>query len=543
MSSSSELTRDCSLCGTAVPAGELAEAAWNSPDVLERLAKQHPAWRLADGACPACVQQILLETLLARGEAALHESVQAVWPIHPEAAFGALPTPLRLHADPRYTGAGVTIALVDAAFFPHPDLVLPTNRIRAWVDASGPRLWSRRFGADRAPRWPGWDARAGPQWHGLMTSVAAAGNGRLSHGLYRGLASDADLVLVQAMNADGRIPNATIEKSLGWLLRHGRDLGVRVVSLSVGGDPVARLRQNPIDEAVRRLVEAGIVVVVAAGNAGERRLLPPATSPHALTVGGLDDKNTFRREEFEVWHSNYGETVEGALKPEVVAPSLWVVAPVLPGTDVAREAAILFARRAERAAAGEREPNADDARIAELKLVTPHYQHVEGTSFAAPLVASIVACMLEANPSLGPRRVRELLVAAAQRVPGASEERQGAGAVDAGRAVTLALGDLHSRLADFTRSPIVTASNVAFWLHDHRARSVQVLGSWDDWKAPGLVASEVERGLWQALLPRPASGRHQYRFVLDGERWLPDPANPARVPDGAGRWNSVLVVA
>jgi hypothetical protein len=37
------------------------------------------------------------------------------------AAFGAIPTPLRLHADPRLTGRGSVIALIDRGFYPHPD--------------------------------------------------------------------------------------------------------------------------------------------------------------------------------------------------------------------------------------------------------------------------------------------------------------------------------------------------------------------------------------------------------------------------------------
>jgi len=44
-----------------------------------------------------------------------------------------------------------------------------------------------------------------------------------------------------------------------------------------------------------------------------------------------------------------------------------------------------------------------------LKLITPHYQHVEGTSFAAPIVASTIACLLEANPALTPLIVRDVL--------------------------------------------------------------------------------------------------------------------------------------
>lgn len=128
-------TAACPLCGTASTPETLAEAAWQSPDILSRIAQQNPGWQKANGACPACVQQALLQTLTEKGEAAMHAGLQSVWPLDAEAAFGALPTPLRLHADPRFTGKGVTIALIDSSFYPHPDLTQPQNRIRAWVDA------------------------------------------------------------------------------------------------------------------------------------------------------------------------------------------------------------------------------------------------------------------------------------------------------------------------------------------------------------------------------------------------------------------------
>src|SRR5215813_13907081 len=88
----------CPLCGAASPGKTLAEATWAAPEVLARIAREHPAWRRKDGACPACVQEALLRTLLERGDA----------------AFGVLPTPLHLHADPRYTGRGVVMAMVDS---------------------------------------------------------------------------------------------------------------------------------------------------------------------------------------------------------------------------------------------------------------------------------------------------------------------------------------------------------------------------------------------------------------------------------------------
>jgi serine protease AprX len=324
------------------------------------------------------------------------------------------------------------MAQVDAGFYPHRDLVRPRNRIRAWADAGRTHVVERRFEEHEVPYWPRWNAGEPWQWHGLMTSAAAAGNGALSQGFYRGLASEADLVLVQAREPSGRIPNRSIARALRWLARHAQELDLRVVSISVGGDPVARLAGNAVDEAVAELVARGVTVVAAAGNDGVRRLVPPATAPSALTIGGIDDKNLFAPEEVELWHSNYGESSTGALKPELVAPSLWLAAPILPGTPLAEEARVLFALRA----AGNPEV---EARIVGQKLITPCYQHVEGTSFAAPLVASAVACVLEANPSLTPADVRAVLVESAEPVPGAERERQGAGALHAGRAVALAL--------------------------------------------------------------------------------------------------------
>jgi serine protease AprX len=430
----------CALCGGATPRDDAAEARWLAPEVVARIRADHPGWARQDGACPACVQEALLAVLLENGEAAFHEGVQRAWPLDAETAFGALPVPLRLRADARFLGRGITIAIVDAGFFPHPDLVRPTNRIRAWVDAGGPGVTEARFAAQDVPAWPGWDAAAPAQWHGLMTSVVAAGNGERSHGFYRGLAPAAELVLVQVRDVEGCITNESLARGLRWLSQNAETLRLRVVSISLGGDTVAPGAGDPVGEEVARLAAAGILVVAAAGNDGERHLVPPATSPAALTVGGIDDRNTLDRAETVLWHGNYGVGTDGGEKPEVVAPSLWVAAPVLPGTPLATEARELFERRAA-------DPPGVEARVRELKLVTPHYQHVEGTSFAAPLAASLAACLLEADPSLGPAALRERLVGSARRVPGAPQERQGGGALDAGAAVARTLAARAGALA------------------------------------------------------------------------------------------------
>jgi len=457
-----------------------------------------------------------------------------VWPLDAEAAFGVLPTRLRLHADPRFSGRGIAIALIDSGFYPHPDLVEPQNRVKLWADATRDPVSVFRFGKTETPRWPDWDGVRDWQWHGTMTSVVAAGNGFLSHGLYSGLACSADLVLIQVRESNGHISSASIERALTWLLEHGAEFGVRVVSLSVSGDADLPLADNTVDKAVMALIDAGINVVVAAGNDGQRRLLPPATAPFAVTVGGIDDKNVFSRDELSLWHSNYGSGSNEAPKPELVAPSIWVAGPVLPGSAVAREAQELFVRRAKRYADAE-------GRIADLKLITPHYQHIEGTSFAAPVVASAIACMLEANPDLTPLLIRDVLKETAHPVPGADRERQGAGAMNPGLAVAHALAERHGNYGRQRISPSQSVDGISFFLHDHKASIVQVFGSWNNWQAPGLAAERTQDGFWQTPPARLAHGRHTYKFLLDGDTWLDDPANPHKAADGLGGLNSVFV--
>lgn len=463
------------------------------------------------------MQQSIPETLLERSEI----------------AFGALPTPVRMHADPRYTGRGVTLAMVDSAFYPHPDLTEPVNRIKAWVNASVDPPEAHFFTPEQLPRWKGWDDGHAIQWHGLMTSVVAAGNGIRSGGLYRGLASGADVVLVQVSNSKGHITDAALRRALRWLKQNASRLRLRVVNLSVVGDHEPT-PHNPIDKAASDLVHLGVVVVAAAGNDGVRRLYPPATCPDAITVGGLDDNNSLDRQQRRVWHSNYGESTIGALKPELVAPSIWLVGPLLPGSQEHYHASNLFFLTSVGDSAAEKE-------IIERKLVSPHYKLVEGTSFAAPIVASTIACMLEANPDLTVDLVRQCLAAACHRIPGAPVEQQGLGAIDSGQAVAFALRAKEKGVEGFSLSPDVRPNETVFLLRNVKAQQVEVFGSWNDWKQP-VEAYQIAAGVWRASGPALKPGRYYYKFLIDGKHWMEDPANPRKAPDGHHGYNSMIVI-
>ena len=358
-----------------------------------------------------------------------------------------LPTPVRLGAPPGRAGRGVTIAFLDSGFYAHPDLVEPRNRILAYVDVNDPRARRRDLGRPDVS-----------SWHGMMTSVVACGNGRLSHGLYRGLASEASVVLVKVGSAS-RIRHDDIRRGLAWVVRHRQRYRIRIVNVSCGGDYEASYLDDGLSRAAEAATRAGLLVVAAAGNLGDKPghpVLPPASAPSVLTVGGLDDKNRLPFSGYDIYHSSYGPTLDGLQKPEVIAPGIWVAAPILPGTPTAGQAALLSrlaaATDAELGPALDEskgvDPDLDAARgleppllrqlvaakIRDHNVISGAYKHVDGTSFAAPIVSSLAALLVEANPALSPRELKRLVIATARRLPHVEVDRQGWGVVDVRRA-------------------------------------------------------------------------------------------------------------
>jgi serine protease AprX len=363
-----------------------------------------------------------------------------------------LSTPLRLDADERFTGKGVTIAFLDSGFYPHVDLTTPVNRILAYrnlIDSD--RDVSSLFQPDVA------------SWHGMMTSVVAAGNGSLSNGFYRGIAPEANVVLVKLART-GRITDENIKRGLEWVLDHKDKYGIRIINISAGGDEEASYLHDPLSKVVEDCAAEGITVVCAAGNAGHlpnHPVVPPASAPSAITVGGLDDKNSLNRARRGMYRSSYGPTVDVLQKPEVIAPSIWVPAPILPNTPTAQQADLLETLdksddadlHAIITASEGVDPELDSAldrpvhsirqiitlKIRQQSVINKHYKYVDGTSFSAPIVSSVAAQMLEAAPGLTPPQIKKILITTAERLPHYEVDRQGWGVIDPRRAVELAV--------------------------------------------------------------------------------------------------------
>ncbi len=548
----SEQQHVCPLCQRPV-AASLFEKHWQmSRQVVERLRRNFPGWRRTDGACPRCIHEQQAEA-----DRQQRADVPLLLPDHPiygKPDLFVLPTPVRLRANPHYTGKGITICFLDSGFYPHPDLTQPENRIVAMVDATTDEIVE---GVDfREPRLV--------SWHGLMTSVAAAGNGGLSQGRYAGIASSARVVLVKISDPHGRVRERDITRGLRWLLANHERYDIRIANLSVGGDRSGLGRNSVIDGLVKHLVSQGVVVVAAAGNAGHADLFPPASAPEAITVGGIDDRNVLDPTQHRMYRSNWGRAASGDLKPEVVAPSIWLAAPILPGTKIAEQNLLLD--RLWRASDGElaallastyqvldfapallnepltKQRQAVREKMVANKFVTPYYQHVDGTSFSAPIVSSVAAQMLEANPHLTPTWVKGLIVMTASRLAHEPEERQGYGVITPGRAVAAGLRERFGALEEAPLSPCFDEQGVHFIFYDRRARQVAVVGDFNDWNPAAAPMQNSKPWQWRATLPQPAPGRYHYKFLIDGERWMDDPENAEKEADGFGGVSGVLVV-
>ena len=196
----------CPLCGDKVEKLLYRYHISSEKVVVEKIKLHNPAWTENDGACSRCIDYYHSEVV--REQRMLPE-VGPFYPVKSADDFIILPTPLRLDADARFTGKGVTICFIDSGFYLHPDLITHKNRIKKIIDITNDKQSKKYFTLPH-----------NEAWHGTMTSVVCAGDGYLSNGLYKGIAPDAELVLLKVMNEEGHITTENIVKALQWVLKN-----------------------------------------------------------------------------------------------------------------------------------------------------------------------------------------------------------------------------------------------------------------------------------------------------------------------------------
>lgn len=541
----------CPLCHEAVSKLLYRYHIESEREVIEKIKLNNPEWTEQDGICGRCVDYYHISIVK---EQRLLPEIGPHFDVRSIDDFIVLPTPLRVGTHPRFTGKGVTICFIDSGFYPHADIVSHKNRIKEMVDINNP-LQPKDYFTQPNPE----------SWHGTMTSVVCAGDGYMSNGLYKGIASNAELVLLKVQDAFGRIPASNIVKALQWILQHHERYNIKVVNISVSGDEVVSYKESEIDILTEKLEEAGITVVAAAGNDENGHIKPPANGLHVITVGGVDDENNIEIPVRKLYHSSHGETTDGLLKPELTAHAIWLAAPVLPQTKEHTEASALY--QLIDTPAGELintfeqlsaslQPDGSFStlndvtslyeavrqRIIDRKYISPHYMHVDGTSFAAPIITAVIAQLLEANPSLTPAMIRQVLFSTARRIDSLPAGRQGFGLVQPRKALISILKKEHIAVSVTTPHINRQKNTVTFYTYHEYAQQMSLAGSFNGWATDVLLMEPGNDGIWKIDIPLLPAGRYSYKFFADGSKWIEDTANPWREPDGFNAFNSLLII-
>lgn len=212
--------------------------------------------------------------------------------------------------------------------------------------------------------------------HGTHVASTIASRGEK----YRGVAPDAEIL-------DGKVcrPGGCTESAILGGMQWAAEQGAQVVNMSLGGGDTPEI--DPIEEALNRISrETGALFVVAAGNSGAPGTIgSPGSAESALTVGAVD------RNDGIAPFSSRGPAADGAVKPDVTAPGVGIVA----------------------AGAG-----------------TQGHVPMSGTSMATPHVAGVVALLKQQHPDWTGARLKATVMAATKANPSLTAYDQGTGRVD-----------------------------------------------------------------------------------------------------------------
>ncbi|WP_460744730.1 S8 family serine peptidase [Mariniluteicoccus endophyticus] len=276
---------------------------------------------------------------------------------------------------PLATGKGVRIAVLDTG-----------------IDTEGVAVLTRAESGHQVVRenynFAGWDAIRGNGnekkadcTHGTKIAALIAGNAQPGSGTdFTGIAPDADIIGMRTLQAAVRLDEEKANKPEPLeptikAIRRAIDLKVDIINISAAGTG-----SPEYERAISDAIDAGIVVVAAAGNSGSSASRPyPASYPGVIAVGMTDAR--------DVAHPQ--SQSHERLKVTVAAPGVDVLVP---------------------------NPSSPSGGAA--------WQTDTGTSFAAPQVAGVVALMLEREPDLTPAEVKQRLQDSADPPPAAVPDKQ-----------------------------------------------------------------------------------------------------------------------
>lgn len=263
----------------------------------------------------------------------------------------------------KFLGQGQTICFIDTGIYPHVDFLFPHSRLIKFIDLVNHN-----------------NTAYDDNGHGTFVAGIACGNDSLNSG-FMGFAPKANIISIKALGKNGNSDSNKILDAMQWVYENHKALNIKVVCMSFGADVVDN--NDPLSLGAQALWNAGITVVVAAGNSGpeNKTIKSPGNNPYVITVGAYDvSKNVIAD------FSSRGPTIYGH-KPDLVAPAV---------------------------------------DITSCNNGLPFSTTMSGTSVAAPIVAGICADILSRYPKATNNQIKAFLLANCTKITG-DIDKEGAG--------------------------------------------------------------------------------------------------------------------
>jgi serine protease AprX len=359
------------------------------------------------------------------------------------------------------SGTGVTVAVLDTGMSRHRGLMKgiegkKKTRIIGWVDF----VANKKMPTD-------------PNGHGTHIAGIIANSQLGEDGEWNGVAPGVNLVGVRVLDANGKGTYETVIKGIQWVLDNKDKYNIKVMNLSLVAQVQSPYWADPLNQAIMRAWSEGLLVVVAAGNTGSAAMTVgvPGNNPYVITVGAFTDNFTPNdwSDDYVAPFSAAGPTLDGFVKPDVLAPGAHMVSTMLPSSIIAKK------HQANR--------------------ISNQYFSMAGTSQSAAVVSGVSALILSNNPDLTPDEVkyRVMYTAFPWTDPTNGEAlysvwQQGAGRVNAYDAVYAPIDGSANAGLDLLADIDGTSHFEGFSYWDENAQAFRLLG--DDNSSTGAF------GLW-----------------------------------------------